>query len=111
MSSAEVDSLIAERSKNYKRMRGVDYKSYKLKLIDDIDMNYWNDSQGDFRLNKMGWIINSAMIPRFGNGEYYDFKPYEVSYDKYTHIGDDGFLYHESWFQAEKWFAEEDFEL
>ena len=111
MSSVERDFLIKERSENYKRMKDKDCKSYKLKLIDDIDSCYWRDSQGDFRLNKMGWIVNSAMITRFGDGKYYDFKLYMVMNDKYTHIGDDGFLYHESWFQAEKWFEEEDFEL
>ena len=53
------------------------------------------------------WYINLDMIKRMGDGNYYNFKDirkmeeFEGDYVLYTHISDDGYIYHESWFEEE----------
>lgn len=56
------------------------------------------DRLGAFRSRR--WTINSTMKLRFGDGEFYEFRKIEQD-SSYTHMSDDGFYYHESWFEGD----------
>lgn len=77
----------------------------KLKSIRVIAKEYgWSyDGGGDILINgPPHWIINQSMVHRFGNDEYYRYKNDDHRIDrKYTHLGNDGYHYHESWFEDE----------
>ena len=47
------------------------------------------------------WYINKEMKERMGNGIQYKFKKLEdghIHSNAYTHMSNDGYIYHESWF-------------
>jgi hypothetical protein len=99
------------REHRYIRIIDTDFQLRKLKPLDEIDLDRDCDVTGNLTLRVRNWYINSAMVDRFGSGQSYKFKIYCIDRDKYTHIGDDGYHYHESWFESEEMFSEEDFLL
>jgi hypothetical protein len=91
-----------------------DVELRKLKPLKEIDPNCgYRESEiaKDLNLRGGNWFINRAMVEKFGSGKSYEFKTHVIDSGKYTHMGDDGYWYHKSWFEREDMFNEEDFLL
>ena len=73
---------------------------YTLKPIEQV----LRESDGWIPHNNGGWrnefserIINREMLRRFGDEVAHKYR--KVTHRKYTHRAEDGFFYHESWFE------------
>lgn len=61
---------------------------------------------GEWITNK-SWTINGDMCKKLGSGVYYNYRklnaPLQAKVEskfRYTHLGQDGWYYHESWFET-----------
>lgn len=80
---------------------------YRLKSLEEIskesDLRY-DDITNHYISESNGWLINTVMKQKFGDGRYYTFDLNNVHVQsKYTHrCKDDGCFYHQSWFFNEE---------
>lgn len=70
-------------------------------IIDSGPGNWHSFDTDEYTNEKMDWHINDDMSQRFGDGKLYIFEEYTSCYE-YTHEGDDGYLYHSSWFDEKE---------
>lgn len=79
----------------------------KLKRLFDLKIKYRfsYDSDKDLRCRDRGWLINTHMMEKFGDGKYHDFylkDEHDNRNPDYTHkCGSDFYQYHEEWFEQE----------